>query len=153
MRPRTGTTIAAGCAAAITGCGTKGKAGGSGDVMVGGVGGSGAGTEGGEMPLPDSAELTGEIGDCAWHIAPRFQFQIHPWIPVSIGVVISLPLVSPHPDTVRFHTHDDGPEVMGCAGAGSGAALVSGAAAGVAGSGAAAGAAGVDWAGYCVAGA
>ena len=150
--PSTGTTIATGGAAAITGCGTKGKVGGSGGVMLGGVGGSGAGREGGEMPLPDSDVLTGEIGDEDWQIVPRFQFQIHPWIPVSIVLVISLLLVSPHPDTVRFHTHDEGAAVTGCAGEAAVAGLASGCGAAGAGSGWGAGAVGVDDAGYCVAG-
>lgn len=60
-RPRTGTTIAAGAAAAITGCGKEGKAGISGAVMDGGVGGSGAGRDGGEMSLLDSRGLTGSL--------------------------------------------------------------------------------------------
>ena len=105
------------------------------------------------MTALDSGELTGEIGAEELQIVPRFQFQIHPWIPVSIVFVISLPLVSPQPDTVRFHTQDDGAEVTDCTGAGAGAGLGSGCGAGVDGSGAGVGAVCVDGAGYCVAGA
>lgn len=82
-----------------------------------------------------------------------FQFQIHPWIPVSIAFVISAVLVSPHPETVRFHTHDEGADVTVCAGAGAGAGLGSGCGTVAEGSGVGAGAAVVDCAGYCGAGA
>ena len=93
------------------------------------------GRDGGEMSPPDSGELVDEIGAEAWQFVPTFQFQIHPWIPVSIVFVISPPLVSPHPETLRFHTHDDGAGVTGCAGAGVGAGLGSGCGAGADGSG------------------
>jgi len=88
-----------------------------------------------------------------WQIVPRFQFQIHPWMPVSIVFVISPVLVSPHPETVRFHTHVAGADVIVCVGAGSGAGLGSGCGAGGGGSGAVAGAAVGAGSGYCVAGA
>jgi len=119
---------------------------------VGGVGGSGSATDGGKMPLADSAALFAEIGDCDRQIVPRFQFQIQPWIPVSIGVVVSALLVSPQLETVRFHTHEDGGDVTGCAGAGAGAGLGSGCGAAGGGSGCGVGDVGVDEAGYCVAG-
>ena len=51
------------------------------------------------------------------HDPPRFQFQIHPCIPVSIGCVIPEGAVSPH--QVQFHVH-----VLGVAAAVLGVGLI-----------------------------
>jgi hypothetical protein len=145
-------TARAGTGGVTTGSSTTGGAGGSGSVTAGGAGGSG-GVTGGEIPLLDSGGLIGWADGAAGQIESSFQFQIHPWIPVSIGRVISPRLVSPQLVTVRFHTHVCG---ICVAGAGVGVAAVC-----VDGAGATGGAADCDGSvvaagevvGYCGAGA
>jgi hypothetical protein len=95
---------------------TRGGSGGVGAIGVGAVGG---GREGGITGAGITGVISGDDTDGALHIPPRFQFQTHPWTPVSIAWVIPPPVISAQLH-VQFQVHVDG--VVGAAAEGDPAA-------------------------------
>ena len=98
----------------IAGATTRGGSGGVGAIGVGaiGVGGVGGGREGGITGAGITGLISGGDTGGALHIPPRFQFQTHPWTPVSIAWVIPPPVISAQLH-VQFQVHVDG--VVGAA--------------------------------------
>ena len=110
--------------------GSAGVSGGSGAATIGGATAGIAGaTTGGATAVPPicvgiSDPISEEDAVAGAHDPPRFQFQIHPCIPVSIGTVIPEGAVSPH--HVQFHVH-----ALGAAAAELGVGLIAAAGSGL----------------------